>query len=335
MRMEGAAFRPCPFAVSLSGMIDPIQPVAVYAGERTARYGFTGGHPFGLDRQNVFLTALRAAGLDERVLVLDAKPAREAELYLFHEPYYVEFVRDRCAREGGYLDMGDTPAEAHIFEAGLAVVGATLAAAEAVLERRLARAFVPIAGLHHAARDRAAGFCVFNDIGIAIEMLRARGMRRIAYVDIDAHHGDGVFYAYEDDPELFVADIHQDPRTLYPGTGRADETGRDAAAGTKLNLPLPPGAGSAAFRAAWGEVEAFLDAAAPEFVILQCGADSLAGDPLTALGLAADDHGFAAARLCELAERHAGGRLLALGGGGYHRPNLAAAWTAVIAALAR
>ncbi len=314
--------------------IDPIRPVAVYAGAGTADYGFSGGHPFGQDRQDAFLRALRERELDRQVLILDAAPAREADLLLFHDAYYVGFVRDRCAREGGYLDMGDTPAEAHIFEAALAVAGATLAAAEAVMERRLARAFVPIGGLHHAARDHAAGFCVFSDIGVAIEMLRQRhGVRRIAYVDIDAHHGDGVFYAYEDDPDICIADIHQDGRTLYPGTGHADETGKGAAAGTKLNLPLPAGAGSSDFRQAWKAAEAFVDAAEPEFVIFQCGADSLAGDPLTALGLSADDHGFAAERLVMLAEKHAGGRLLALGGGGYSRPNLGAAWSAVTAAL--
>lgn len=314
--------------------IDPVHPVAVYAGNKTRQYGFTGGHPFGPDRQDVFLRALAERGLDQRVLVLESQPAREGDLLLFHEPYYVDFVRDRCAREGGYLDMGDTPAQAHIYEAALAVVGATLAATEAVVERRVARAFVPIGGLHHAARDRAAGFCVFNDIGVAIEALRKQhGVQRIAYVDIDAHHGDGVFYAFEDDPDLIFADIHQDGHTLYPGTGHAHETGRDDAAGTKLNLPLPAGAGSEEFRRAWQEVEDFVDVAAPEFILLQCGADSLAGDPLTELRLSASDHAHAAARLCVLAERHAGGRLLAMGGGGYHRPNLAAAWTAVVEAL--
>jgi len=314
--------------------IDPIRPVAVFAGDGTALYGFTGGHPFGQDRQAAFLHELRGQALDRRVLLLDAKPAREADLLLFHDPYYVEFVRDRCAREGGYLDMGDTPAQPHVYAAGLAVVGATLAAAEAVAQRRLARAFVPIAGLHHAARDHAAGFCVFNDIGVAIEMLRQQhGIRRIAYVDIDAHHGDGVFYAYENDAELFIADIHQDGRSLYPGTGHADETGKGTAAGTKLNVPLLAHAGSEDFRVAWERVETFVDAARPEFIILQCGADALAGDPLTALGLAAEDHGFAAGRLVELANRHANGRLMALGGGGYDRPNLAAAWSAVVAAL--
>lgn len=314
--------------------IDPIRPVAVYAGESAGRYGFTGGHPFSQDRQEVFLRALREQELDKHVLLLNAAPARETDLFLFHDPYYVEFVRDRCARDGGYLDLGDTPAEAHVYAAALAVIGNTLAAAEAVAQQRLARAFVPIGGLHHAARDRASGFCVFNDIGVAIETLRQQhGIERVAYIDIDAHHGDGVFYAYENDPDIYIADIHQDGRSLFPGTGHAHESGKGEAEGTKLNLPLSAGAGSAAFRAAWDRAESFIDAAEPELIILQCGADALAGDPLTALGLEADDHGYATARLVALANRHAGGRLLALGGGGYDRPNLAAAWSAVVAAL--
>lgn len=309
-------------------------PVAVYASDATARYGFGGGHPFGPDRQAVFLRALAEQGLDRQVLLLTAPPAREADLVLFHDPYYVGFVRDRCAREGGYLDLGDTPAEPHLFEASLAVVGATLAATEAVVERRVARAFVPIAGLHHAMRDRASGFCVFNDIGIAIETLRRQhAIKRIAYIDIDAHHGDGVYYPFEDDADVICADIHQDGHSLFPGTGHANETGRGPGKGSKLNLPLPPGSGSKAFRAAWERVEAFVDAARPEFIILQCGADSLAGDPLAALELNPADHAHAARRLRALAERHAQGRLLALGGGGYHRPNIAAGWSAVVAAL--
>lgn len=315
--------------------VDPVHPVAIYAGRQTRQYGFSGGHPFGTDRQDAFLQALADQGLDQCVLVLESPAARETELLLFHDPYYVDFVRNRCAREGGYLDMGDTPAQPHIFNAALAVVGATLAATEAVVEGRVARAFVPIGGLHHAARDRAAGFCVFNDIGVAIEALRKQhGLQRIAYVDIDAHHGDGVFYAFEDDPDLIFADIHQDGRSLYPGTGHAHETGLGNAAGAKLNLPLPAGAGSDDFLRAWQEVESFIDAAAPEFILLQCGADSLAGDPLTGLRLSASDHAHATARLCVLAARHAKGRLLAMGGGGYHRPNLAAAWTAVVGELA-
>jgi acetoin utilization protein AcuC len=189
---------------------------------------------------------------------------------------------------------------------------------------------VPIAGLHHAARDRAAGFCVFNDCGVAIELLKRAGLKRIAYVDIDAHHGDGVFYAFEDDPAVIFADLHEDGRYLYPGTGMAEEIGKGAARGTKLNVPLPPGADDSVFAAQWPKVIAHLEKFDPEFVLLQCGADSLEGDPITHLRLSPQAHGRAARELTALAERCGHGRVLALGGGGYNRQNLAQAWNAVV-----
>jgi len=196
------------------------------------------------------------------------------------------------------------------------------------------RGFVPIGGLHHAARAHAAGFCVFNDIGVAIEQLRRRHkLKRIAYVDIDAHHGDGVFYAFEDDADVIFADIHEDGRYLYPGTGRAEETGKGEAAGTKLNLPVPPGADDAIFDTVWPGVIAHLERFDPEFIILQCGADSLEGDPITHLRYSPAAHGRAARDLVALAERLGHGRVLALGGGGYNRTNLAQGWNAVVASL--
>ena len=197
------------------------------------------------------------------------------------------------------------------------------------------RSFSPIAGLHHAGREHAAGFCVFNDCGIAIEYLRQKhGLKRIAYVDIDAHHGDGVFYGFEDDPDLIFADLHEDGRYLYPGTGAADETGKGAATGTKLNIPMAPGSGDDEFDAAWHLVEAYIDNAAPEFIIMQCGADSLEGDPITHLCYTEEAHAMAAKRLCKLADRHCGGRIVGTGGGGYNRRNLARAWTRVVQSFA-
>jgi acetoin utilization protein AcuC len=196
------------------------------------------------------------------------------------------------------------------------------------------RGFVPIAGLHHAGRGHAAGFCVFNDCGVVIEHLkRAHGLERIAYVDIDAHHGDGVYYAFEDDPALVFADVHEDGRFLYPGTGSADEVGKGAAQSTKLNIPLPPGAGDREFLAVWPAVLAHVERHRPQFVILQCGADSLAGDPITHLAFTEEAHAHAARTLCAIADRFAGGRILGTGGGGYNRRNLARAWTRVLQAF--
>jgi acetoin utilization protein AcuC len=244
-------------------------------------------------------------------------------------------VIGQSATGSGFLDLGDTPAFPGVYEAAAYVVGSVLDAIDQVMAGECRHAFVPIAGLHHARRDSAAGFCVFNDCGVAIETLRSvYGLRRVAYVDIDAHHGDGVFYAFESDPELVFVDLHEDGRYLYPGTGAADETGTGAAQGRKRNLPMPMQAGDDDFFAAWDKAEAFVDAHAPEFILLQCGADSIAGDPITHLQYTTAAHAHAAQRLCVLAERHCQGRLLALGGGGYNRDNLAKAWTAVLSELA-
>jgi len=278
--------------------------VAVVLGERLARYGFGEGHPFGADRHGAFLREFEQRGLRRRVNVLEPRDASLEELQLFHTPAHVQFVQERSQQGVGWLDGGDTPAFRGVFEAAACVVGASLVATEWIMREQHRRAFVPIAGLHHAARDKAAGFCVFNDCGVVIEFLRrAHGLQRIAYVDIDAHHGDGVFYAFEEDPDLIVADLHESGQTLYPGTGSALETGRGAAAGTKLNLPLPAGAGDDEFYGAWPQMLAYVERNEPAFILLQCGADSVAGDPITHLKLSSACHARAARELCGLPRR--------------------------------
>lgn len=308
--------------------------LGVVISERLARYAFGDGHPFGPDRHAAFVREFESRGLARRVQFIEPRDASYEELVEFHTPAYVDRVREQSANGHGFLDTGDTPAFRGVYEAAAVVVGSTLNAAEAIMSGQCRRAFVPIAGLHHAARDHAAGFCVFNDCGIAIERLRrSRGLERIAYVDIDAHHGDGVFYAFEDDPGVIFADTHEDGRYLYPGTGFANETGRGAAVGTKLNLPMPPGADDGAFARVWPRILAHLERFQPQFIILQCGADSLDGDPITHLRFSPKTHGRAARELAQLADRLEHGRVLALGGGGYNRTNLAQAWTAVVESL--
>ncbi|HEY8518732.1 MAG TPA: acetoin utilization protein AcuC [Gammaproteobacteria bacterium] len=311
------------------------RPAVLIDGPELAAYGFPEPHPFGPDRHAAFLRELVRSECYERLERRPPRAATRAEIEYFHTPAYIDFVEERSHAGYGYLDHGDTPAFPGVYEAAARVVGGALEALAAVMAGPVRTAFLPIGGLHHAARDAAAGFCVFNDCGVVIEAARrVHGLRRVAYVDIDAHHGDGVFYAFEEDPDVGFADIHEDGRFLYPGTGSRRETGRGPAEGTKLNVPMPPGADDAAFRAAWEEVERYVDAFAPELIVFQCGADSLAGDPITHLQFSAESHAFAAARLRELADRHAEGRLVALGGGGYNRANLARAWTRVVEALA-
>ncbi len=305
--------------------------LCVYAGEGLGRYGFPEGHPFGPWRMRAFREALMAAGLDERVVICDPSSAPQEVIEYFHTHDYVERVKRASQLGRGYLDAGDTPAFAGVFEAASTVVGSVVDGVRRIVGGACRRAFVPIAGLHHAHRDRASGFCVFNDCGVAIEVLRREfSIRRIAYVDIDAHHGDGVFYAYESDPDVIFADIHEDGRYLFPGTGSASETGKGTGKGHKLNIPLPPGADDERFFQVWPRVLAFVRQERPEFILLQCGADSLQGDPLTHLRYSAEAHRHAARTICELADSLCQGRVLGFGGGGYDATNLGRAWTAVV-----
>ncbi|WP_456373764.1 acetoin utilization protein AcuC, partial [Thiolapillus sp.] len=230
----------------------------------------------------------------------------------------------------GFLDEGDTPAFPGILEASLTVAGTVLDASDRLMSGECQRAFIPIAGLHHARRDGAAGFCAINDCGIAIEHLKHHhGLRHIAYVDIDAHHGDGVFYAFEDDPGVIFVDFHEDGRYLYPGTGTASESGKGAAKNCKLNVPLPPEADDALFARLWPAAERFLHQFEVEFCILQAGADSIGGDPITHLNLSPQTHAMVATALAKLPCE----RLLILGGGGYNRDNLARTWNTMLQAL--
>jgi acetoin utilization protein AcuC len=307
----------------------------LYHGEALGRYGFPNGHPLGVDRQGAFFREASAQGLDRLVEIRAARQATREEIERFHTAEYVEKVM-RAERDGReFLDNGDTPVFPGVYEASSLVVGAALDGLQHVVRGNCPRSFQPIGGLHHARRDSAAGFCVFNDLGVVIETLRSDyGIERVAYVDIDVHHGDGVFYAFEADPDLIFADIHEDGRYLYPGTGHAHETGKGKAKGTKLNIPLAPGAGDREFLEVWPRVIAHLRRFEPKFVVFQCGADGLDGDPLAHLAYTPQVHAHAARSLVHFADRYCAGRIMAFGGGGYERENLAKAWSNVMRELA-
>ncbi|HIN67675.1 MAG TPA: acetoin utilization protein AcuC, partial [Methylococcales bacterium] len=256
----------------------------VYLGEELAAYGFGNDHPFGPLRHHVFEQAFYQQSLQEKVAVRQPQSVDQSILELFHTHDYVEQVKQQSKFGLGYLDQGDTPAFIGMYEAASTVAGSVCDAIDRIVKKEYKRAFIPIAGLHHARRHIAAGFCVFNDCGIAIEYLRAQhNIQRIAYVDIDAHHGDGVFYSFEDDPELIFVDLHEDGRFLYPGTGSESETGQGPAKGCKLNIPMPPYSNDDDFLNAFEQAEQFLIAQGADFILLQCGADSIQGDPITTL----------------------------------------------------
>ncbi len=305
--------------------------VLLYVGEALGKYGFPNGHPFGPDRQDAFWKETLKQRLDKRAQLAAPRPASRAELERFHAADYVDRVDQLSELGHGSIDYGDTPAYPGVYDASSAVVGAALEGLERVMSGESYRTFQPIGGLHHARRGSGAGFCVFNDCGVVIDTLRLKfGVKRIAYVDIDVHHGDGLYYPYESDPDLIVADIHEDGMFLYPGTGGEEERGKGEAEGAKLNIPMQPGAGDRQFIEEWERVVDFLGRHRPEFIIFQCGADSLAGDPLAHLKYSPAAHAHAAHSLCQLANEIAQGRIMGFGGGGYNRSNLALAWNAVL-----
>lgn len=306
----------------------------VMLGDDLASYHFGEEHPFGPKRYRAFKEEFELRQLNKKVKLSKPQHASEQHLTLFHTQDYINKVKKLSDKGEGYLDYGDTPARKGIYEAALTVVGATLKAVDLIMQGKCSHAFTPIGGIHHARRNSAAGFCVFNDCGIVIEYLRKHyNIQRIAYIDIDAHHGDGVFYEFESDADLCFVDFHQDGATLYPGTGFINETGKGDAIGTKLNIPLPPNSTDKTAFALWNTAEDFIDKFKPEFILLQCGADSIANDPITQLKLTSKFHAYVALRLASLAEKYCSKRLLAMGGGGYNLDNIKITWNDVINTL--
>jgi len=305
----------------------------VYLGDELARYAFGDDHPFGPLRHSAFSKALYKKALDQYVDILKPVMATQEVLELFHEHEYIEKVKSMSKFGSGFLDQGDTPAFIGMYQAALTVAGTVCNAIDRLVNNEYTRAFIPIAGLHHARRHIAAGFCVINDCGIAIEYLRRKhNINRIAYIDIDAHHGDGVFYSFENDPDLIFVDFHEDGHFLYPGTGNITETGNGDAEGTKLNIPMPPGAGNELFMKLWPRAEEFIRTSKPEFVLVQCGADSIYGDPITHMAYTEYVHKHTVTNVCRIANEFCGGRVVALGGG-CNLDNIAKTWAAVVSAM--
>ncbi len=306
----------------------------VYLGDELARYAFGEDHPFGPLRHSAFSKALYKKGLDQTIDILKPVMATQEILELFHEHEYIEKVKNMSELGCGFLDQGDTPAFIGMYQAALTVAGTVCNAIDRLVNNEYTRAFIPIAGLHHARRHTAAGFCVINDCGIAIEYLRHKhNINKIAYIDIDAHHGDGVFYSFENDPNLIFVDFHEDGQYLYPGTGNITETGNGDAKGTKLNIPMPPRANNELFMKLWPRAEEFIRTSKPEFILVQCGADSIDDDPITHLAYTEQVHKHAVTNVCRIANEICGGRVVALGGGGYNLDNIAKTWTAVVSAM--
>ena len=268
-------------------------------------------------------------------------PIAEDDLLLVHTSAMVEAVRAAGHDPMGYsgdhgIGPGDTPAFADMHEVALGVCAATSTALDLVLDRHFQRSFSPAGGLHHAHRDRAAGFCVYNDCAVAIaRAIRDRPGLRVAYIDIDAHHGDGVQEAFYRRDDVLTVSLHESGVYLYPGTGFVTETGEGAGAGYSLNVPLPPGADDECYRLAFDDAVApAVEAFAPDVIVAQLGGDAHRNDPLTNLGLSVAGHELLSKRIVSLADRVCGGFLTATGGGGYDTYNaVPREWVCALTAL--
>jgi acetoin utilization protein AcuC len=297
------------------------------------RYDFGPGHPF--DPVRIRLTMELAAALgvlaEPTVTMVSPSPATDGELETVHDADYVEAVR-RAGRDlepdlRFGLGTEDDPVFEGMHEAAALVVGATLAAAQAVWPvaaggaspgNVTAHAVNVAGGLHHAMRRAASGFCVYNDLAVAIKWLLAAGAERVAYVDLDVHHGDGVQAAFYDDPRVLTISLHEHPATLFPGTGLPGDTGVGDGAGYAVNVALPAGTGDAGWlRAFDAVVPPLLRSFKPTVLVSQHGCDSHRLDPLAHLELSVDAQRSAQLMLHDLAHELCDGRWLATGGGGY------------------
>ncbi|MFC5994942.1 acetoin utilization protein AcuC [Pseudonocardia hispaniensis] len=284
-------------------------------------YQLSDDHPLNPVRLDLTMRLAAELGVLEGITTLAPETARDEELMRVHTASYLTAVRSAPEVPFGVghgLGTEDNPIFFDMHEASALIAGGSLLAAQLIAEGRVDRAVNIAGGLHHAMRDRAAGFCVYNDCAIAIAWLLEHGYERVAYVDVDVHHGDGVQAAFYDDPRVMTISLHQHPLTLWPGTGWPAEYGSGDGAGYSVNVALPPGTGDAGWLRAFNAVvPSVLEAFRPQVLVTQCGADTHAEDPLANLELSVDGQRTIYGRLRELAETTAGGKWLVLGGGGY------------------
>ncbi|WP_051711930.1 acetoin utilization protein AcuC [Spirillospora albida] len=298
--------------------------LTIFWDDRLISYDFGQGHPLDPVRVELTMALARDLGVADRpnVTMAPFEIADDELLRLVHDEAYiaaVKYVGATGLAEARYgLGSDDNPVFFGMHDAAALVAGASVAAAQAVWTGRAEHAANISGGLHHALRGAASGFCVYNDPAIAIAWLLENGAERVAYVDIDVHHGDGVQAAFYDDPRVLTISLHETPRTLFPGTGFPSETGGKGAEGSAVNVALPPGTGDAAWlRAFHAVVPQLLRRFRPQVLLTQHGADAHALDPLAHLTLSVDGQRTAYAALHRLAHEVADGRWIATGGGGY------------------
>lgn len=307
--------------------------------EDLAEYDFGPGHPLAPIRVQLAMRLIRAFGLDNACAMTGPAKVLDDELIeRVHDPDYVAAVKTASADLASVdlargLGTSDDPIFNEMHRASARVCGATLAATQAVWNDDAIHGVNLAGGLHHAMRDRAAGFCIYNDIAVAIAWLLDNGAERVAYIDLDVHHGDGVQSLFWDDPRVLTISIHESPQTLFPGTGYPAEIGGPGAEGSAVNIALPAGTGDQGWlRALHGVVPELLEVFQPDVIVSQNGVDSHFEDPLAHLALSVDGQRLGFAAVHEWAHRYSSGRLVSVGGGGYEWVDVVPrAWTHLVA----
>ncbi len=315
-----------------------MESVHVVWDDSLTRYDFGSTHPMNPVRLDLTIRLARALGVLDApgVRVVAPSVAGDGLLTTVHTPDLVAAVRKGVYDPDHGLGTEDNPCFYAMHEASATVVGGSVDAALAVWEGRTHHAVNITGGLHHAMPDRSSGFCVYNDVAVAIRALLDGGAERVAYVDIDVHHGDGVQAIYYDDPRVLTISLHESPRTLFPGTGYPEETGGPNNEGGAVNVALPPGTTDAGWlRAFHAVVPALLRAWQPQILVSQHGCDTHIDDPLAHLALTVDGQRASYAALHALAHDVCDGRWVATGGGGYGIVDVVPrAWTHLLAEAA-
>ncbi|MFQ3562717.1 acetoin utilization protein AcuC [Streptomyces gramineus] len=309
--------------------------------EAVTGYDFGPDHPMDPVRLALTRKLVNAFELDRAVKVVAAKPAGESTLRLVHREDYVEAVKaasaDPASADRSYgLGTLDDPAFAGMHEVSALIAGQSVGAAEAVWRGDVDHAVNFAGGLHHAMPGAASGFCVYNDASLAIARLLELGAERVAYVDVDVHHGDGVQAAFWEDPRVLTISLHEHPATLFPQTGWPQEVGAGAGEGAAVNVALPAGTGDAGWLRAFHAVVPELVADfRPQVLVTQHGADTHFEDPLAHLAVSLDAQRAVQVACHELAHEYAGGKWVALGGGGYEVVDVVPrSWTHLVAIAA-
>ncbi len=310
------------------------------------KYNFSDTHPLRPMRLSLTYSLMKSLGLldNDKLEILNPRQCSEDELGLVHTSDYINAVKilsenpnDNTLKPLNYgLGPGDNPIFKGMFEASSMVCGASLIAAEKVwLDENCNVAFNPAGGLHHAIENRASGFCIFNDIAVALRYLKKLNKDiRIAYLDIDCHHGDGVQWIFYDDPNVLTISIHESGQFLFPGTGHLDEMGEDEGLGYSINFPLLPGTNNNLYLKLFKEcIPKILDAYKPDILATQLGVDTHYIDPLTQMGASIELYKNLAKEIDNYAQKYCNNKWVAFGGGGYSMTVVPRAWTLFLAQM--